>query len=314
MASGVNLSVINPNGQGGSLSDAFIFTGGIAPPPPTAALSITAVEPEVGLAAGGMPVLVRGTGFTAGVTVTFDTTAGTNVEIIDSTHLVVTTPAHAVGMVNVTVTDTAGETNTLTNGYGYITITPDHRSPGTTAPSGGQPPAPLPTGGRKGPGAPNTPGTAGIAGGSVTPPAPSPRIAELRQCEQRTGPCHESRVPFFPCLGAMIVAIYAALPGERRDSSTPVAPTLSSIPFSSISAPVSVFPESVLPKFAPGAPTAGFRGADISRVACAPTCWPPFMPPESEPRSGIVMLASSPLPIRPSPVRPMPALRSASRK
>ena len=109
-----------------------------------------------------------------GVTVTFDTTVGTDVEIIDSTHLAVTTPAHAIGTVNVTVTNAAGEVSTLTNGYGYIATTPDHRSPGTASPTGGQPPAPLPTGGRKGPGAPNTPGTAGIAGGGVTPPDPSP--------------------------------------------------------------------------------------------------------------------------------------------
>jgi hypothetical protein len=169
-----NLYVINPNGQGGGLSNAFTFTGGVTPPPTTAALSIIAVEPEVGLAAGGTRVRVRGTGFAMGVTVTFDTTVGTDVEIIDSTHLAVTTPAHAIGTVNVTVTNAAGEVSTLTNGYGYIATTPDHRSPGTASPTGGQPPAPLPTGGRKGPGAPNTPGTAGIAGGGVTPPDPSP--------------------------------------------------------------------------------------------------------------------------------------------
>jgi hypothetical protein len=169
-----NLSVINLTGQGGGLSDAFTFTGGVAPPPTTAALSISAVGPEVGLVAGGTPVIVRGSGFAAGVTVTFDATLGTNVAIIDSTHLVVTAPAHAVGTVNVTVANAAGESSTLTNGYAYIATTPEHRSPGAASPNGGQPPAPLPTGGRKGPGAPNTPGTAGITGGGATPPDPSP--------------------------------------------------------------------------------------------------------------------------------------------
>jgi hypothetical protein len=165
----VGVTVTNPDGQSDTLANAYTFVA-----PTTAALSISAVEPEVGLAAGGMRVRVRGTGFAAGVTVTFDTTPGTNVEIIDSTHLVVTTPAHAVGTVNVTVTNAAGDVNTLSNGYGYIATAPNHRSPGTTSPTGGQPPAPLPTGGRKDPGIPNTPGTAGIAGGGATPADPSP--------------------------------------------------------------------------------------------------------------------------------------------
>jgi hypothetical protein len=165
----VGVTVTNPDGQSDTLANAYTFVA-----PTAAALSISAVEPEVGLAAGGMRVRVRGTGFAAGVAVTFDTTPGTNIEIIDSTHLVVTTPAHAVGTVNVTVTNAAGDVSTLTNGYGYIATAPDHRSPGTASPTGGQPPAPLPTGGRKGPGTPNTPGTAGIAGGGVTPADPSP--------------------------------------------------------------------------------------------------------------------------------------------
>jgi hypothetical protein len=165
----VGVTVTNPDGQSDTLANAYTFVA-----PTTAALSISAVEPEVGLAAGGMRVRVRGTGFAAGVTVTFDTTPGTNIEIIDSTLLVVTTPAHAVGTVNVTVTNAAGDVNTLSNGYGYIATAPNHRSPGTTSPTGGQPPAPLPTGGRKDPGIPNTPGTAGIAGGGATPADPSP--------------------------------------------------------------------------------------------------------------------------------------------
>jgi hypothetical protein len=173
-AGAVDVVVTNPDGQSATSPTQFTFTGGVTPPPTTAALSIGEVEPEIGLAAGGMRVRIRGTGFTAGMTVTFDTTAGTAVEVIDSTHLIVTTPAHAVGMVNVAVTNAAGDVSTLNNGYGYIATAPNHRSPGTAGPVGGQPPAPLPNGGRKSPGTPNTPGSAGIAGGGVTQPDPSP--------------------------------------------------------------------------------------------------------------------------------------------
>ncbi|HEY8293416.1 MAG TPA: hypothetical protein VIG44_13050 [Thermomicrobiales bacterium] len=129
------LDIVHVAGNLPTLANAYTFVA-----PTATALSINAVEPGVGLTAGGARVRVRGSGFTAGVT----------------------------------VTNAVGDVSTLTNGYGYIATTPGHRAPGTASPTGGQPPAPLPTGGRKGPGAPNTPGTAGIAGGGVTSPDPSP--------------------------------------------------------------------------------------------------------------------------------------------
>lgn len=167
-----NLYVINPNGQTGGLHEAFTFTGGVTPPPTAAALAISEVERSVGPVAGGSRVAVSGAGFTDGVTVTFDSVAGADVEIVSSTLLRVTTPAHAIGTVDVTVTNAAGVSSTLTKGYSYLGTTPDHRSPVTTSTTGDPPPAPLPTGGRKNPGAPNTPGIAGAA--SVDTPSPNP--------------------------------------------------------------------------------------------------------------------------------------------
>jgi hypothetical protein len=173
----VDVVVTDPDGQSATSPQQFTYvvpTPGT--PPATAALTISEVEPRVGLAAGGARVRVRGSGFTDGMTVTFDTTVGTGIEIVDSTHLFVTTPAHAVGPVNVIVTNTAGQTDTLLGGYGYMATMPDHRSPGITNPASGQPPAPLPTSGRKNPGAPNLPGTAGTAdtAGAGTSPNPAP--------------------------------------------------------------------------------------------------------------------------------------------
>ncbi|MEE9533653.1 MAG: IPT/TIG domain-containing protein, partial [Acidimicrobiia bacterium] len=83
--------------------------------PPT----VTSVVPGSGPTAGGTAVTITGTGFDSGVTnVTFGGVLAT-VNSVTSTTIDVTTPSHAVGTVDVTVTNPDTQSDTLTNGYAY---------------------------------------------------------------------------------------------------------------------------------------------------------------------------------------------------
>lgn len=167
-----NIIVINPNGQHGALSHAFTFTGDTNPPI-TAALTITQIEPAIGPTTGGVRVAIHGAGFKDGVVVTFDTTPGTAVHIINSTLLVVTTPGHAAGTATVTVSEGSTQSS-LNNGYGYI-APPEHRPGGATSAANEPAPAPIPPGGRN-PHAPavSAVSVAGGASGASVAPNPMP--------------------------------------------------------------------------------------------------------------------------------------------
>src|SRR5207244_8989121 len=55
----------------------------------------------------------------AGATVALPSSAATNVTVVSSTSLTATTAAHAAGVVNVVVTNSDGQSGTLTGGYTY---------------------------------------------------------------------------------------------------------------------------------------------------------------------------------------------------
>lgn len=86
-----------------------------APQPPT----VTSASPNSGPVGGGTSVTITGTNFSAGATVKFDTAFATNVNVVSSTSITATTPAHAAGPVNVVVTNTNGQSGTLTSGFSY---------------------------------------------------------------------------------------------------------------------------------------------------------------------------------------------------
>jgi Glycosyl hydrolases family 16/IPT/TIG domain len=90
---------------------------GAANPAPT----VSGISPASGTTAGGTPVTITGTGFLAGATVAFGTTAATSVTVVSSSTITATPPAHAAGAVNVVVTNTDGQSGPLTNGYTYTT-------------------------------------------------------------------------------------------------------------------------------------------------------------------------------------------------
>jgi hypothetical protein len=80
---------------------------------------VSRVSPTSGTTAGGTPVTITGTGFLAGATVAFGTTAATSVTVASSTTITATAPAHAAGAVSVAVKNTDAQTGTLNNGYTY---------------------------------------------------------------------------------------------------------------------------------------------------------------------------------------------------
>jgi len=85
-------------------------TFSIAPEAPT----VTGVAPISGTTAGGTSVVVTGTGFTTANNVKFGTTANaTGAMTVDSdTQITVTSPAHAAGLIDITVTTPGGTSAT----------------------------------------------------------------------------------------------------------------------------------------------------------------------------------------------------------
>jgi hypothetical protein len=82
-------------------------------------LTVTSVSPVGGTIAGGSAVTINGAGFNAGATVTFGGSAATNVVVVSASKITARTPAHALGAVNVTVTNTDTTSGTLAAGYLY---------------------------------------------------------------------------------------------------------------------------------------------------------------------------------------------------
>jgi hypothetical protein len=110
----VTVTVQNPDGQSASLAAAFTYQ--VPPPPPAPVLS--GVAPATGLTTGGDAVVLSGSAFAAGATVTFGGVAATVVST-NGTTLDVKTPPHAAGGVAVAVRNPDGQTATLPAAYTY---------------------------------------------------------------------------------------------------------------------------------------------------------------------------------------------------
>jgi hypothetical protein len=98
-------------------------------------VNVYSVEASRGDVAGGLVVAILGSGFVAGAGVTFDGVAGTAVSVDSDTRITVTTPAHAVGAVDVVVTNVDASTATLSEGFTYE-VAPPHFSFDFRLPSG----------------------------------------------------------------------------------------------------------------------------------------------------------------------------------
>jgi hypothetical protein len=82
------------------------------------ASAASSLNPILGPVTGGTPVTIDGTGFLGATGVTFDGLPGTDFEVLSDTMIVVVTPPHAVGLVDVIVQDPAGDSHPLLFEYG----------------------------------------------------------------------------------------------------------------------------------------------------------------------------------------------------
>lgn len=82
---------------------------------------VASVVPDTGPTAGGTSVTIYGRNFTGTTGVTFDVSSATSVVVVNDSVITCTTPAHASGVVDVSVTNTYG-TGTKTNGFEYSSV------------------------------------------------------------------------------------------------------------------------------------------------------------------------------------------------
>ncbi|MFN8393033.1 MAG: IPT/TIG domain-containing protein [Bdellovibrionota bacterium] len=79
-------------------------------------ITLSSVSPSSGPASGGVGVTLSGSGFTGTTSVTFGGVAATSVNVINDTTVTAVTPAHAIGAVDVVITNSTAS-DTKTNGY-----------------------------------------------------------------------------------------------------------------------------------------------------------------------------------------------------
>jgi IPT/TIG domain len=99
------------------------LTGTGTPVTRLSSVSVTGIDPASGPAAGGTQVTITGTGFTAGSSVDFGTTASTTATVDSSTTITATSPP-GTGTVDVTVTTAAGTSaDTAADQFTYLPAT-----------------------------------------------------------------------------------------------------------------------------------------------------------------------------------------------
>ncbi len=129
----VTITVTNPDG--GTASANSVFTSDATSTP-----TIDSIAPTSGSPTGGTPVVITGTGFLPGATVTIGCSAATAVIVVNATTITAATPACPNGSTgDVTVVNTDGGTATLGGGFifGVSAPTLTGISPGTGPTSSG---------------------------------------------------------------------------------------------------------------------------------------------------------------------------------
>jgi len=116
----VDVVVTNANGDSSTLTAGFTYT---FEAPNGAPPSVTAVSPATGSTSGGSPIVISGTGFRAGATVSL---GGVNAHAgvlqtawLFEGALYAQAPPHGAGTVTVVVTNPDGQSATLPGGYTY---------------------------------------------------------------------------------------------------------------------------------------------------------------------------------------------------
>jgi hypothetical protein len=94
--------------------------GGGTPSTTPVNLSLTSISPTSGPIAGGTLITVTGTGFQTGATVELGNSPCIAPTIVSNTEITCTTTSSTTGTVNLTVTNSAGTTSTLSSAYLFI--------------------------------------------------------------------------------------------------------------------------------------------------------------------------------------------------
>lgn len=113
-AGSVSVQVTAADGKSSSLASAFTYT--------TTTLSIKDISPLSGPAAGGTSVTISGSNFQSGVSVTFGGLAAASVALSSSNTIVAVTPQHSSGPGTVAVTNSSGQSATLSPGFTFHSI------------------------------------------------------------------------------------------------------------------------------------------------------------------------------------------------
>lgn len=117
---GTNSRTLYTSGFSSSGFEGFAIAFGITlDEEPNPAPTITSIEPNEGPVAGGTEVTITGTGFEEGTTVKIGGVTCVIVSMTE-TQIVCTTGAHAAGEVNVRVTNSDEQYDTLTDAFTYI--------------------------------------------------------------------------------------------------------------------------------------------------------------------------------------------------
>jgi len=107
----VNVSV-TVNSRTATLFGAFTYYTGI----------VSSISPAFGTLAGGYEVTIFGFNFVTGSTITFGGIPATGVTFVDSQHYLAIVPAHAVGYVDIVITEPSTTTYELSNGFQYTLL------------------------------------------------------------------------------------------------------------------------------------------------------------------------------------------------
>ncbi|HVZ38724.1 MAG TPA: IPT/TIG domain-containing protein [Candidatus Kapabacteria bacterium] len=114
----VNVRVVNPDGQGGGLPNAFTYVMPAAP-------SVTSANPNMGPVAGGTQVTINGQNFMPNCVAKFGGMDARQTTYVNSTQVMAVTPtASGPGAVNVRVVNPDGQGGGLPNAFTYISVAP----------------------------------------------------------------------------------------------------------------------------------------------------------------------------------------------
>jgi len=108
----VDVTVTNTDGQVATATQGFTYVG----------LKIVSVSPNSGSTSGGTNATISGSAFQSGATVAFGGVAATNVNVVNSTTIVATTPLGPISeqlQVDIVVTNPDGTSATLHPGFTY---------------------------------------------------------------------------------------------------------------------------------------------------------------------------------------------------